>query len=68
MLAKSNHEIDSLVSKIQAISQDIGMDFGVKKCGVTIMHQGKLVKSEDIRLTNRESIEEVVDDTLILGA
>ena len=37
------------------------MQFGIKKCGVTIMKRGKLVKTEDIRLTNGESIKEVDD-------
>ena len=59
MFAKNKNEIDSLVSTVQMISQDIGMQFGVKKCGVTIMKRGKLVESEDIELTNGESIKEV---------
>ena len=45
MFAKNKNEIDSLVSTVQMISQDIGMQFGVKKCGVTIMKRGKLVES-----------------------
>ena len=61
MFAKSKNEIDSLVSTVQVISQDIGMQFGINKCGVIIMKRGKLVKSEDIRLTNGESIKEVSD-------
>ena len=59
MFAKNKNEIDSLVSTVQMISQDIGMQFGVKKCGVTVMKRGKLVESEDIELTNGESIKEV---------
>ena len=61
MFAKSKNEIDSLVSTVQVISQDIGMQFGINKCGAIIMKRGKLVKSEDIRLTNGESIKEVSD-------
>ena len=38
------------------------MQFGIKKCGVTIIKRGKLVKSEDLRLTNGESIKEVDDE------
>ena len=60
MFAKN--EIGSLVSTVQVISQDIGMQFGIKKCGVTIMKRGTLVKSEDVRLTNGESIKEVGDE------
>ena len=50
------------MSTVQVISQDIGMQFGVKKCGVTIMKRGTLVKSEDIRLANSETIKEVGDE------
>ena len=62
MFAKNKNEIDSLVSTVQVISLDIGMQFGVKKCGITIMKRGKLIKSEDIRLTNGDSIKEVRDE------
>ena len=55
MFAKNKNEIGSLVSTVQVISQDIGMQF-------TIMKRGKLVKSEDVRLTNGESIKEVGDE------
>ena len=61
LFAKNQNEIDNLVSTAQVISQDIGMQFGVKKCGVAIMKRGKLVKSEDIRLTCGEIIIGVDD-------
>ena len=41
------------------IAHDIGMEFGVKKCGVAIMKRGKLVESEDINLGNGESIKAI---------
>ena len=31
--AKNKAQIESLVSTVQMISQDIGMEFGIKKCG-----------------------------------
>ena len=52
MFAKNKNEIDSLATTVQVICQDIGMQFGAKKCGVTIMKRGKLVNSEDVRLLN----------------
>ena len=45
MFAKNKKEIDSLVSTVQLVSQDIGMQFGVQKCGVTVMKRGKLITS-----------------------
>ena len=39
---KDKAEIESLVSTVQLISQDIGMEFGIKKCGVVVLKRGKL--------------------------
>ena len=41
------------------ISEDIGMEFGTKKCGPATMKQRKLIKSNGIRLSNGETINEV---------
>ena len=38
---KSENEIKVLVSTSQIFSRDIGMKFGIKKCGVIIMNSGK---------------------------
>ena len=59
MFATNKNKIDILVSTVQVISQDIRMQFGVEKRGATIMKRGKLVKIEDGRLINGESIKEV---------
>ena len=34
MFAKGKNQIDSLVHTVHIFSQDIGMQFGLKKCGV----------------------------------
>ena len=39
---KSENEIKGLVSTVEIFSQDIGMEFGIKKCGVIIMNRGKV--------------------------
>ena len=49
---KDKAEIESLVSMVQLISQDIGMEFGIKKCGVVVLKRRKLHKSEGIKLIN----------------
>ena len=59
MFAKNKKEIDSLVSTVQLVSQDIGMQFGGQKCGVTVMKRGNIVASEVIVLANGESIKAV---------
>ena len=58
---KGKAEIESLVSTVQLISQNIGMEFGIKKCGVVVLKRGTLWKSEGIKLINRQTIKEVDD-------
>ena len=59
LFAKNEKELDSLVSTVQFFSRDIGMEFGLKKCGVTVLKRGKLRKKEGIQLVNGETIKEV---------
>ena len=41
------------------ISVDIGMEFGLKKCGVGILKKGKLFKFDGIHLPKQEIMKEV---------
>ena len=59
---KNKAEIESPVSTLQSISQDIGIEFGIKKCGVVVLKRVKLCKSESIRLINGQTIKEVDDE------
>ena len=45
LFGKSDDQIDSLVQILFTFSEDIGMEFGLKKCGVVILKKGKLVKA-----------------------
>ena len=47
--------------KAGPVSQDIGKEFGIKNCGVVVLKQGTLCKSEGIKLINGQTIK-VVDD------
>ena len=46
LYGKSGNEIKGLVSTVDIFIQDVGMEFGTKKCGVIIMNKGK-VKATD---------------------
>ena len=61
LFAKNDNEIDSLVCTVNLISQDIGMQFGVKKCGVVTMKRGKVAKSTDIERSGGDKIRETGD-------
>ena len=59
LFGKSGEEIDSLIRTAFIFSQDIRMEFGVKKCGVVIIKRGKVVTSDGTQLPNGESIKTV---------
>ena len=50
LFVKSKNQIDSLVQTVHIFSEDIGMQFGIKKCGVLIMERGKVIRTDGIRL------------------
>ena len=59
LFGKNEKEVDSLVSTVKMISKDIGMEFGINKCGTATMKRRKLIKSNGIKLSNGETINEV---------
>ena len=50
LFAKSKNQIDSLVQTVHLFSEYIGMQFGIKECGVLIMERGKVIRTDGIRL------------------
>ena len=59
IFAKSEREIKGLVSTVQILSKDIGMEFGIKKCGVLVLKRGKVVSSEGAEMPDGERIKEI---------
>ena len=54
LFRKSDDQIDSLVQRVFTFREDIGMELGLKKCGVVILKKGRLVKFDGIHLPNQE--------------
>jgi len=52
-------QIDSLVQTVFRFSEDTGMEFGLRKCGVVPLKKGKLAKFVGIYLPNHEIMKEV---------
>lgn len=50
LFAKSEEQIDTLVRTFHVFSTDIGMESGMKKCGILTMKRGKVVRCEGIML------------------
>ena len=46
LYAKSEEQTSTLVRTVYVFSTDIGMEFGIKKCGIFTMKRGKIVKRD----------------------
>ena len=63
LFAKSYDQIDSLVRTVHMFSEDIGMEFGIKKCGILVLKRGKVDKnkSNGLNLPN-EQVMKAIDE------
>ena len=59
---KSENEIKRLVSTVEVFSQDIGMEFGIKKRGAIIMNRRKVKATDGIELSSGKKIREIEVD------
>ena len=57
LYAKSEKALDSLVQTVRLFSSDIGMEFGIDKCAVLIVKNGKVRETEGIVLPNGEVLK-----------
>ena len=62
LFAKSKNQIDSLVETVHIFSEDIGMQSGIKKCGLIIMERGKVIRTDGIRLPDGQQLKDI-DET-----
>ena len=59
LYAKSKEQTNTFVWTVYVFSTDIGMKFGIKKCGILSMKRGKIIKSEGMKLPDCEVIKQV---------
>ena len=62
LYGKDETQIDSLVKSVYTFSTDIGMEFGLTKCGVIILKRGKVVKLGGIVLPTGEVMKTIDDE------
>ena len=62
LFTKSKNQTHPLVQTVHISSEGIGMQFGLKKCGVLIMERRKVVKTDGIRLPDGQYVE-YIDQT-----
>ena len=54
LFAKSHEQIDSLVNTVHTFNEDNMMEFGIKKCEVLVLKQGKVDKAKSRGLNLRD--------------
>ena len=59
LYASSQWELDSLVRTVESYSRDIGMEFGIDKCKVFVLKDGKQVRSDGVELPSGEVMKDV---------
>ena len=59
LFGKNAEQIDSLVSTVHIFSTDIGMEFGLRKCGVVILKRGRIARCETVEHPDGEVMKEV---------
>ena len=57
LYGKSKDDMETLMNTVRVFSDDIGMQFGIDKCAITVIKRGKLDnRNNDIVLGNQEKI------------
>ena len=62
IFAKSEREVNGLVSTVEMFSNDTGMEFCIKKFGVLALKRGKAVSFEEAEMPNGEKIKKVEEN------
>ena len=62
LYAKTEDQINTLVRTVHMFSNDIGMEFGMKKCGVLTLKRGKIFRSEGIKLAVGQTMKQVEEE------
>ena len=65
LYGKSYEQINSHIRSYKTVhtfSTEIGMEFGIKKCGVLVLKRGNIAKMEGIVLPDGQVIKEIDDN------
>ena len=61
LYSRSEEGLGSLVETVRIFSEDVGVEFGIKKCVMLAMEKGKIVKSVGIELPDGKVIKSLQD-------
>ena len=59
LFGRTEKELEKLVDLVGVYSRDIGMEFGIDKCGVLVIRKGVKVRTEGIVLPNGDVMSEI---------
>ena len=64
LFAESHNQVHSLVNTVYTFSEDIQMEFGIKKCGVLVLKRGKIdkAKSRGLNLPDRNLMKKIDEE------
>ena len=62
LFGKNQNQIDSLVNTVYLFSSDVGMEFGIRKCGVLVMKKGKAIATDGIELPDRQVVKDIEEN------
>ena len=62
LFAKKEKELETLIHAVRIYSQDIGMEFGIKKCAMLVMKSGKRHLPDGLELPNQDKIRTLAEN------
>ena len=62
LYGSDKRQIDSLINTVRVFSDDIRMEFGLKKCGLVVMKRSKVVKYYGVDLADGRRMKSVEED------
>ena len=61
LFSKNEKELETLIHAVRIYSQGIGMGFGIEKCAMLVMKNGKWHMTDGIELPNQDKIRTLVE-------
>ena len=62
LYAKNEKELETLIHTVRIYSQDIGMEFGIEKCGLLVMKSGKRHLTKGMELPNKDKTRTLAEN------
>ena len=59
LFGKNQKQFDSLVQTVHTFSQDIGMQFRMKRCAVVICEKGKVPRAGGIKIPDDQEMKDI---------